>query len=1604
MNYNNQLQENKSPSPSSTSNLNQAPFKTYDHHPSPSSKSKYSEGTQRKELCDLNFYNSHSSNKSTTTTSPNSSTSICPSLPPIQNSTSYPLDSLLLEIEETMRQTDASRTPSPNSFEPNQNQSTNTSSISFPVAQRLPPPLPPKIPNRPFQRKISMPVFSSNRSHHSSNPKSESVSRIPNLPPVPRLPNTEPIQLHSHHPNPDSNQLPPLPPRHQISSHHHQSSAVRSRSESIPEASSSSSSNPRRSNQLSSLSSSTSPLNFFRRPLPNPRSNPPNSTHTSHSHTSSDAHTIHAFPVVSTLQPNNTGQYIEQLSHSPTTPISATSRPLPHLPHSYHPSSPNHPTSSSSQSPHRPSHDLQSPTNSLHSSHSPQYQSKRAPILGTKVSYTNKLHDYDSPLGPHSIPTKIGTRPIHFTSPDCTEELPNLDETGYVSIDHPPHEDLDNQLKTVNIADREMFLNGPKLTGGEEDEDKNDLQSLLHIYTTRPSTELSRPEDQQDSNSRYLRDSTAGPHDGSQNNSGGLSVDRTRRVFSHSASGFRSEALSRSSQLNLDPNFNLALMSHIGKFLKDNVPKGTKIKGSIEYPLAFTGREAVSTITHCLNRINPSTKSTTQATLNRKLALSLSRKLLSEFFFHEVNNLNREIILNDKIDEVYMFPDDELPNNQSGQENYFPQGVLTNLTKCYSFGCKSIGIGSSSEGIGACYSYDCPMRKNRDSVLGRTTSLMANNLVSDTPAPTTVVQTQDWASVVPKELLPTLDSKEIARQSIIYEIISGEQDYVQDLDDFEKLFINPIKTISIIPAARVQSFLDKVVSNVLVIRDHNRVLLQNLLARQQDQHPLVKGIGDLILNSALEWGNDYIRYTNDHVFGEVEVNEEKKHNSLLADLLNQIPKQSSRRADFKHYYLRASVRLQRYILLLDNLLRKTPEGHEDRSNIETAIEVIKRQCKDANLSVELQQAKLNLIRLNDEIVVKQDTPDLQLLSPNRQLIYSGKVVRKPEGSTGLSEWTELNVMLFDHYFLMTKMKRVDDTNVRYQIWRQPIMLELLRVSGFNEPYERKSRGLRNIAGNLGGGGGSSQGLERGNSDPTGNHQVNYATMNPNQDDRTLLFPFTIHSLGRQSYSMVFYLESERLRQTWKSKFEEAIGMRNQILETFKVFDLHPMTDQTFAAAHSSGSNSNLPTGSNQNGSGSGGGGGSLTNGGHASGSSVSASSNSMSVSGSELASNMHGPPTCSVPFKSSDGKQLVAIGCNDGLWIGLRSDPSSVRQVIHIRSITQCAVLQEFGFLLVLAEKILLAYPLESLVPSRNSISQAKKNGTTGNSGSGSSGNGTIASRLSGNKDVLFFRCGKVGPRTLVIYVKKGGVNQTVFKALEPVKNTDKPKTTTSRGFFGIGGQKSESFRGYKEFFVPSESYAIQYLRSTLAIHCARGFEIMNLDTLKTASIPDFHQIRQIDPRLVSLQRRCDESRPLGMFRLGENEFLLCYDEFAFFADKHGDPLIDKYDCIMNWDGKPISVAYSSPYVIGFSATLVEVWNTLSSKRVQLILGSGMSCTYDGGSLGDDGTVHVTGGGGGVGQGGGGAGEVDEGERRIHLVIKDTDGFFRVFEMVPLRI
>ena len=110
-----------------------------------------------------------------------------------------------------------------------------------------------------------------------------------------------------------------------------------------------------------------------------------------------------------------------------------------------------------------------------------------------------------------------------------------------------------------------------------------------------------------------------------------------------------------------------------------------------------------------------------------------------------------------------------------------------------------------------------------------------------------------------------------------------------------------------------------------------------------------------------------------------------------------------------------------------------------------------------------------------------------------------------------------------------------------------------------------------------------------------------------------------------------------------------------------------------------------------------------------------------------------------------------------------------MRRVLHLKMVTQCAMLEDFGIFLVLADKVsksaslcsnsepsmispgvffyiyqksLFAYHIEALVPSSPNSPNTSQ----------------TPQKLNGSKDVHFFSVGSLGGRTLVIYMKKKGV------------------------------------------------------------------------------------------------------------------------------------------------------------------------------------------------------------------------------------------------------
>lgn len=247
-----------------------------------------------------------------------------------------------------------------------------------------------------------------------------------------------------------------------------------------------------------------------------------------------------------------------------------------------------------------------------------------------------------------------------------------------------------------------------------------------------------------------------------------------------------------------------------------------------------------------------------------------------------------------------------------------------------------------------------------------------------------------------------------------------------------------------------------------------------------------------------------------------------------------------------------------------------------------------------------------------------------------------------------------------------------------------------------------------------------------------------------------LWPFTVQHIGGKMEPLTLFSVSKEGREEWKKKLDEAMGLRSAVQDANKVFESHVLSDNIFAVPSASSIDPDRPP---------------------------------QGVDSSVF----HGKVTCAVPFATADGRRLVAIGCSDGVWIGLRNDPRSLRKVLHLKLVSQCAVLEPFGIFVVLADKVLISYSLEALVPSSG--------------GGASQSSPRPPQKLSGNRDVVFFSVGVLKERTLLVYMKRRA-NECVFRALEPVMNA--PRADQGRsggGLFGRFGKDTKNpdwFRIYK--------------------------------------------------------------------------------------------------------------------------------------------------------------------------------------------------------------
>lgn len=272
----------------------------------------------------------------------------------------------------------------------------------------------------------------------------------------------------------------------------------------------------------------------------------------------------------------------------------------------------------------------------------------------------------------------------------------------------------------------------------------------------------------------------------------------------------------------------------------------------------------------------------------------------------------------------------------------------------------------------------------------------------------------------------------------------------------------------------------------------------------------------------------------------------------------------------------------------------------------------------------------------------------------------------------------------------------------------------------------------------------------------------------------------------------------------------------------------------------------------------------------------------------------------------SDGGKKLIYGTDNGIYTSDRRSKDREqppKRVLDLQTVTQIDVLEEYQLLLVLSNRSLFSLPLAALDPNEPALTRRPKK---------------IQSHCN------LFKTGICLSRHLVCCVKSSALSTTI-KVYEPNDAMSKAKKQKGLGKMFNSGQ--DELKPFKEFYIPTESSSVHFLKTKLCVACARGFEVVSLETLETQSLLD-----QADTSLDFVARR-EGVKPIHIERLN-GEFLLNYSEFSFFVNRNGWRARPEWR--IDWEGSPQSFALSYPWILAFEPNFIELRN-IESGAVHIV-------------------------------------------------------------------
>ncbi|KAJ3523924.1 hypothetical protein NM688_g8645 [Phlebia brevispora] len=402
---------------------------------------------------------------------------------------------------------------------------------------------------------------------------------------------------------------------------------------------------------------------------------------------------------------------------------------------------------------------------------------------------------------------------------------------------------------------------------------------------------------------------------------------------------------------------------------------------------------------------------------------------------------------------------------------------------------------------------------------------------------------EEWYRLVPQEVPKAWPKQDVLRQCAIFEIIKSEKEYVEDMKVAREVFKDALVNVAPIHQTRLKGFVEEVFYNMDDILAHHQRLLDNLYARQTEQHPIVVTIADIILDAILSFRSDYEKYIKHYPIAEAYHRKELHRNPRYQAFLAQcVQNPRARKKDLISFLSRPVTRLPRLMLQLDSILKHTVPDHIDQETIPVIRETLNAYIRSSQVGVEAADSKVKFWDLCESLSYqKGEIIDLDLYDDNRTLVHAGPLARRYRGDVGY-DWADLHVALLDNYLLLLQPRTRPGGTARYIVISRPIPLEYLRLASFVMPVEYRKEKTRS------------------NTEQSARGLFEFRSSAKYRE----LYPFTIyHAYAKSARRYTLYASTEDERATWRTVLIDALAVRKTKNEANMWFAPHTINDGFF---------------------------------------------------------------------------------------------------------------------------------------------------------------------------------------------------------------------------------------------------------------------------------------------------------------------------------------------------------------------------------------------------------------------------------------------------------